>query len=180
MIERALDRFSNALLAIGCGFAILMMLHVTADVLGKWLFGHPITGTLEVVTFIYMSACIFLPLGIVQRQRAQITVEVFTHSLPPRALAGLDAVVGLFCGIFVVRSCLAEWALCVDSNAESGNHAGFGSRDADLVRALVSGRRPGMLRNVLPAACIHGRPVRGDGQGKARGSQRCRNAGHQG
>ncbi len=101
MIEQALDRLSTALLTAGCAITILMMVHVSVDVLSKWLLGHPLTGTLEVVTFIYMSACIFLPLGIVQRQRAQITVEVFTHSLPPRALAGLDAAVGLLCGVFV-------------------------------------------------------------------------------
>jgi TRAP-type C4-dicarboxylate transport system permease small subunit len=101
-IESALDRLSGFLLAIGCVITFLMMAHVAVDVLSKWLFGHPLTGTLEIVTFIYMSACIFLPLGAVQRQRGQITVEVFTQSLSPRMVAGIDAVAGMVSAIFIL------------------------------------------------------------------------------
>jgi TRAP-type C4-dicarboxylate transport system permease small subunit len=101
MLERALDRVSDVLLFFGCAVTFLMVVHVTVDVAGKYLLGMPIIGTLEVVTYVYMVGCIFLPLAVVQRQRGQVMVEVFTHSLSPRSLAALDGVVGAVCVLFI-------------------------------------------------------------------------------
>lgn len=87
-------RASRVLLVLGCCATLLMMAHVAIDVVAKLLFGKPIVGTLEMVTHYYMVAVVFLPLAMVQARRAQITVEVFTHKLPPRVTAALDGVVG--------------------------------------------------------------------------------------
>ena len=43
----------------------VMAIHVTADVFMKYLFRHPIVGTLESVTYYYMVAAVFLPLAAV-------------------------------------------------------------------------------------------------------------------
>jgi TRAP-type C4-dicarboxylate transport system permease small subunit len=107
---KALDRIADLLVIAGCAVTLAMMLHVTADVLGKVLFNHPINGTLEVVTYYYMVGCVFLPLAMVQRKRAQIVVEVFTHLLPRRALLYLDGVVSLvsagFAGLLTYHGAL--------------------------------------------------------------------------
>ena len=66
---KALDRIADLLLIAGCAVTLAMMLHVTADVLGKVLFNHPINRTLEVVTYYYMVGCVFLPLAMVQRKQ---------------------------------------------------------------------------------------------------------------
>lgn len=69
----------------------LMMVHVSADVVAKLVFGWPLLGTLETVSLYYMVAVVFLPLGAVQRERGHIFVELFTHGLGLRAQRALDA-----------------------------------------------------------------------------------------
>ena len=90
------------------GFAgiiiVIMMLHVTADVVGKYLFNTPVENTLEIVSAYYMVAVIFFPLAYVSHNQGHIIVELFTRNLSTRKLAALEAIVGvvglLFMAVF--------------------------------------------------------------------------------
>ncbi|MDE4276787.1 TRAP transporter small permease [Phaeobacter gallaeciensis] len=62
----------------------LMMAHVTADVAMRYIFNRPLSGTLTVVTYYYMIFATFLPLGLAERRRAHISVEVLTDMMPGR------------------------------------------------------------------------------------------------
>ena len=75
-LARLLDKSTDATSAIAGVFVVVMMLHIVADVLAKWLFNYPIVGTLEIVANYYMVALIFLPLAYVQRAGGHIIVEV--------------------------------------------------------------------------------------------------------
>ncbi len=88
-------------MAIGGLAVTLMLVHVTLDVLLKHFFSMPINGTLEIVSLYYMVAAVFLPLGIVQRARGHIVVEVFTQHLRPRAIAGFNGASGLLGVLFL-------------------------------------------------------------------------------
>lgn len=92
--RKLIEMPAAALLALGCGAIVLMMLHSVADVLGKYLFNTPIRGTIEVVAAYYMVAVVFFPLAHVTRERAHIAVELFTRGLDARRLARLNAAVG--------------------------------------------------------------------------------------
>lgn len=99
-ITSVLTGFSRILLGIAAVAACLMMLHVTADVASKLLVRQPIIGTLETVSLFYMVTLVFLPLALVQRDRQQIFIELFTQNLPPRGKAALDAFALLLSLIF--------------------------------------------------------------------------------
>lgn len=90
---RAMDRLLGRLvklMAMAAALAmLLMMTQVTLDVFLRWLFGRPIPGTLEIVTYFYMVAVIFLPLGLVTYSRDHIVVELFTRGLGARGLAAV-------------------------------------------------------------------------------------------
>src|SRR5690606_15055910 len=89
------------------GFAIVaMMLHVTADIIGRVLFNHPLTGTLEIVASYYMVACAYLPLSFVQLQRSHMVIELFTQKLGVKAQAGLDLLTSVLGAIFLA---LMSW-----------------------------------------------------------------------
>jgi TRAP-type C4-dicarboxylate transport system permease small subunit len=79
-----------AIVAIG-----LMCLVIVADIIAKFVFGKPITGTLEFVSNYFMISVVFLPMAAVQRARGHVDVEIFTLFLKPRGLAALDALVTL-------------------------------------------------------------------------------------
>jgi TRAP-type C4-dicarboxylate transport system permease small subunit len=94
-LRRALDRVVDAFTWIACIAAGLMMVHVTADVIGRTLFNHPLTGTVEIVSAYDMAALAFLPLALLTRERDHIIVELFTNWMTRRGRTLLDAFVAI-------------------------------------------------------------------------------------
>ncbi|MBV7392639.1 TRAP transporter small permease [Mameliella sediminis] len=99
-LSNLLTGISRLLLGIAALAAGLMMLHVTADVASKLFLLQPIIGTLETVSLFYMVTLVFLPLAVVQRDRQQVFIELFTQNLPARGKAALDAFALLLTLIF--------------------------------------------------------------------------------
>lgn len=101
IIDKLLERIGGVLLVFA-GIAIMvMMLHITADVLAKVLLNQPIIGTLEFVAVIYMVATIYPALPHVQIGRGHIFVELFTQKLPARWNLILDTFGGLLTFIYL-------------------------------------------------------------------------------
>lgn len=72
----------RTLLVLACIFLALMMFHVAGDVISRYLFNRPLTGTLETVSFYYMVFAVFLPLAFVERAGEHIRVDLFTQMMP--------------------------------------------------------------------------------------------------
>jgi TRAP-type C4-dicarboxylate transport system permease small subunit len=89
-VASLLSRLADIFLWAGAIAVLAMMVHVSADVIMKVALNQPIMGTLEIVSFIYMVGCTFLPLAHVQLSRTLIIVEVFTQKLPPEKNLRLD------------------------------------------------------------------------------------------
>lgn len=81
-IGRWLSKITDLMTILG-GLAIaLMMLHVTADVAGRYLFNMPMPGTITIVSHYYMIVAAFVPLAFAEQKNAHISVEVVTERLP--------------------------------------------------------------------------------------------------
>jgi len=81
-LGRYLSAVTDFMTMLG-GLAIaLMMLHVTADVAARFLFGTPIPGTITVVSHYYMIVAAFVPLAFAEQKEGHISVEVVTERLP--------------------------------------------------------------------------------------------------
>ena len=106
---------SNILAYIAGIFIVLLMVQVVFDVIGREVFGVPIDGTLEIVSFYYMVGVTFLPLAYVSHEEGHIMVELFTQKLSRPRLAGLEAVIGIICFIFVVVLFIQTWDAALDS-----------------------------------------------------------------
>lgn len=89
-IERALSLLASALMLVGGVALVLMMAHVTVDVVGKYFFNAPVPITLEMVSNYYMVAVVFLPLGAVERAGGNIHVELVYGALPRLARRVVD------------------------------------------------------------------------------------------
>jgi TRAP-type C4-dicarboxylate transport system permease small subunit len=75
----------NSIPVLLSGAAVIaMMLHVCADVIGKYLFNAPVPGTITIVTDYYMPIVTFLPLAYVHRLGSHISVEVVTNLFSTR------------------------------------------------------------------------------------------------
>ena len=64
-----------ALARLIAGF--LMMLHVTADVTGRYFFSRPLEGTTEIVSAYYMVIVAYLPWAYLARNDTHIVVGMF-------------------------------------------------------------------------------------------------------
>ena len=74
---------------ISATFVLVLMILVTADIIGRYVFDKPVPMTYEVGSFL-MVFIVFLGIGYTQRMKAHIRVEFLTMRLPPRIRAGLD------------------------------------------------------------------------------------------
>jgi len=100
-IERLLSWISNALMVVAGIAMMLMMAHIGADIAGKYLFNTPVIATLEVVSWYYMVAVVFLPVAYIQIHGRHLQVELFTRQLSPRKLAFLEGMVAMLGCIYV-------------------------------------------------------------------------------
>lgn len=82
-IGRILGRLTDVLAFLGCVAAVLMMLHITVDVLMRAI-GQPLPATFTIVSHYYMLPIVFLPLALTERNDAHITVEVLVQYLRRR------------------------------------------------------------------------------------------------
>lgn len=85
MITRISHFLAQILVMIAAFALLLMMVHVTADVIGKYVFNAPIPGTAEVVASYYMVAAVFLPLAWVEVTEGSIVVELLYNMFGRRA-----------------------------------------------------------------------------------------------
>ena len=76
-LEQALLWGARGLIALAALNLALMMAHVIADVVMKYVFVAPIPGTAEVVAYYYMVAAVFLPLPLVELGNKAISVDLF-------------------------------------------------------------------------------------------------------
>ena len=82
--NKILAAVASAYAVIGAISVALMMLHITADVIGKFVFNHPLPGTIPIVSQFYMVFATFLPLAMVERANSHISVEIIVQNFPKK------------------------------------------------------------------------------------------------
>lgn len=95
MVGKVLERVSTFVAWIGGVALILMMLHISVEVVARYIFNSPLHGTVEIVSAYYMVAVVFLPLAMIERLNGHIVVELLTQHLPRRAQSILIGIVAL-------------------------------------------------------------------------------------
>lgn len=85
MITKTIARASRLLSYVAALCLFLMMAQIVLDVVLKYVFSAPIEGNLEVVSFYYMVAVVFLPLAMVELRHEHINVDLFVQMAPKGA-----------------------------------------------------------------------------------------------
>lgn len=83
------------LVALGGAALLIMMLHITLEVVLRSAFNITVPGTLEIVSFYYMVFAVFAGLALVALVNEQVIVEVFLNWLPHRIMLFVDGVAAL-------------------------------------------------------------------------------------
>ena len=88
-IVKAIRWINIGAATLASAMMVLMMLHITLDVAARYFFNGQIVGTLEVVSFYYMVALVFLAFGFVELKHENIRVDLFVQMMPRRVRFGL-------------------------------------------------------------------------------------------
>jgi TRAP-type C4-dicarboxylate transport system permease small subunit len=107
-IRRVIVHLCNALMVIAAIAMLLMMFQICMDAALRLLANSTFPGTLEIVSFYYMVAVVFLPLAYIQLHRGHVIIELFTSGLRPRTVSWIDGTVyvlaALAMGFFTVAA----------------------------------------------------------------------------
>jgi TRAP-type transport system small permease protein len=105
--EKSVIVFNGILHKISSVLLLLLMFLTTADVVGRYFFNHPITGTYE-LTGLALAMIIFFSLGSAQLARDHIEIDFLTNKMPERAKELLNGMASLM--LFALM-CLTTWQL---------------------------------------------------------------------
>lgn len=92
----------RGLLWLGLAAGLLMMVHVSVDVIARTVFNHPLPGTTEIVAAYYMVAVAYLPWAWLALKDQHLAAEFFTRKASPRGKFWLDAFARTLTALFVI------------------------------------------------------------------------------
>lgn len=109
LFSRLVRGTSGALGFVASLLVVLLILHVSADVIMRAFFNAPIKGTIEFVSYFYMIGITFLALAMVERHDAHISVEVLTELMPKRVVHVLIVLATILAIVVLVLLCWRSW-----------------------------------------------------------------------
>lgn len=121
-IERVAYPISRLLNFVGVGFLSILMLLVTTHVIGRYLLGLPIPGSVELIELL-MVLVVFLGLAECAVHHGNISVSLFVDRLPKRVQAVIDVFNGLL-SIVIVSFITWQSAVQVKLLLQSGHVSG--------------------------------------------------------
>lgn len=108
-IGRLLHRLTDATALLAGITVCIMMLQVTVDVVGRYVFNSPLPATIAFVSHYYMLFVVFLPLALPERTDGHIAVEIVTERLAPAVQRHLRSWFYLVGGIIYAVMARASW-----------------------------------------------------------------------
>jgi TRAP-type C4-dicarboxylate transport system permease small subunit len=84
LARRGAEAYASVITIGACAALVVATLHIFVDAISTKLFLTPIDGTFQLVTYYYMVALFFLPLGYAEAQDAHISADLVYSALPRR------------------------------------------------------------------------------------------------
>lgn len=106
-LEKITKVFNSVLQKVSSILLFLLMFLTTFDVVGRYFFNKPITGTYE-LTGLALALMIFFSLGSGQLSKDHIEIDFLTNMMPEKVQQGLKAVASL---VLFTLMALTTWQL---------------------------------------------------------------------
>ena len=104
-----LEKPINLMLWASLAAGVLMMLHVTVDVAGRYLFNRPLDGTTEIVAAWYMVVIAYAPWAWIAARDNHIVAGMFQNVGTPFFDFWIEIVVKLFTILYLVAFTYQTW-----------------------------------------------------------------------
>lgn len=95
--EKVIRNMSNIFHTVGMGMLLILMLLDSADVLGRYLFAKPITGTLEISQML-LASMVFFSWAYTQVIKGHVNIDIVVSRFSPRVQAIIN-VIATFLGL---------------------------------------------------------------------------------
>lgn len=113
-VYRLTHRVAVGLALLGTLGMLLMVVHITLDVVLRWTLSVSVPATVELVTRYYLIAMALMPLGWVEQRRGMIAVEALEGLMTPGLMRLSDVlVVVLSVAVYVVLA-VATWGKAME------------------------------------------------------------------
>ncbi|KRS11666.1 hypothetical protein XM53_15475 [Roseovarius atlanticus] len=113
LLDRAILGLNRGFVLLAAIALLLMMLHVTAEVVARATGWVTLIGTLEIVSYYYMILLVMLPMGFVELKHEHIRVDLFVQMMPARMQFVLYLLSCVMCIVFFAmmfrQSLLDAW-----------------------------------------------------------------------
>jgi TRAP-type C4-dicarboxylate transport system permease small subunit len=90
-VERVVFPLNEVMHKVGLGVLLLMMFLTVGDVVGRYFFNMPISGTFELTDFM-LALVVFFAIGYTQVRRGHISIDVVVSRFSPRVQAIIDSI----------------------------------------------------------------------------------------
>lgn len=104
-----LDKPINLMMWASLAAGVLMMLHVTVDVTGRYVFNRPLEGTTEIVAAWYMVVIAYAPWAWIAARDNHIVAGMFQDIGTPRFDFWIEIVVKIFTAFYVAVFTYQTW-----------------------------------------------------------------------
>lgn len=119
VFNRAVHGIDRAILTLAAIMLVVMMLHISLDVLANLLLNSPIPLTSAFVTQYYMIAVAFLPLAAGEYRGAHISVDLFVNRLAAAPRRWLDLAVLALCLAVYLMLASQSWQQATEKFASN-------------------------------------------------------------
>lgn len=109
ILSTALRLTTISFSSLGVVAVLLMMFHITLEIVLRWLFNMPLPGTISIVAYYYMVVACFVPLALLEQNGRHISVDVFTSVLPTPAQGGLRFLSGVLTILMMSALTVRSW-----------------------------------------------------------------------
>ena len=131
-MKKAIHLLTKGLHTVAQVILLMMVLIITFDVLGRWLFNHPIKGTVD-VTEIALCMVVFLSIGYAHLEKVHITIDFVVDKLPEKIQQLFDSVINF---VIAVVMGIVTWSLWL--NAQRLLSSNTVSSDLNIPIYLIS------------------------------------------
>ncbi|MEX0283988.1 MAG: TRAP transporter small permease [Paracoccaceae bacterium] len=109
ILSAGLQLASVSFSSLGVIAVLLMMVHITVEIIMRWLLNTPLPGTISIVAYYYMVVACFVPLALLEQNNRHISVDVFTGMMPRPAQGGLRLLSGVLTILVMVAMTIRSW-----------------------------------------------------------------------
>ncbi len=139
MIRKGFEKVESFVTGISGFVLCVMTLWVFSDAVARYIFNHPLPGTLEITEEYFMVLTVFLAVSFTQKMKGHVRVDLFAQYFPQKILAVTDRIVTFIMILFaalLTRQSFAQALWCIKSHSTSRGSLGYPLAPAYMLMAL--------------------------------------------